>query len=275
MGINPVFRRSFAAKLNRTNKMLLLKARSANNSNCNETTRTNLSNETQTGRANHDGVGGCGGLEAVLTRNTLPNDGLAIKGNNSNVMDQQQQQQHKSKGPLVATSVKHDYAERRPLQEPHGNEYGSHQQVIVDSVSTTANTFAGAIDTCSGIYYSAPIYSSSGGGSINGHTRQQVVDMSASAAMADSHQLQHVSGAANYSPPIAAGGHYHGYYNAPGQAQHPDHTPPQLGEQQQQQQQQLLQLTELGPTSASLAPAAMQPLTSYESSSAAHDVGWC
>lgn len=32
LGINPVFRRSFAAKLNRTNKMLLLRARANNNS---------------------------------------------------------------------------------------------------------------------------------------------------------------------------------------------------------------------------------------------------
>lgn len=31
LGINPVFRRSFAAKLNRTNKMLLLRARTSNN----------------------------------------------------------------------------------------------------------------------------------------------------------------------------------------------------------------------------------------------------
>lgn len=33
LGINPVFRRSFAAKLNRTNKMLLLRARTSNNNN--------------------------------------------------------------------------------------------------------------------------------------------------------------------------------------------------------------------------------------------------
>lgn len=33
MGINPVFRRSFAAKLNRTNKMLLLRARASSSAN--------------------------------------------------------------------------------------------------------------------------------------------------------------------------------------------------------------------------------------------------
>lgn len=213
LGINPVFRRSFAAKLNRTNKMLLLKARSANSSSSTNpsTNKNEMAGQTQSYSATH-----------AAARNEM----ATIKGtNNGNVMDQQQESgrmimhraEHYANSSIQESHIDDSYKpahhhhqhNQQQQQQQHSVAHNHHVVIEENPLTTTAATttttssqFNSVIDTTS----SPILYYASNGCYEGTNGTKQILEVSGP-MVTSAHQL--IQPCADYSPQPPEASHYY------------------------------------------------------------------